>query len=90
MMLRLTGNTWEVFTVTAQRLVRYGCTEREACTLGRVITLDSDATDQTVEAAVIGALVAAKEAVHGLPEVEYLGGLRRDRLRLDAARSEGR
>jgi hypothetical protein len=73
----------EVLTATAHRLIRYGCTEREAHTLARVVTLDSDATDQTVEAAVIGALVAAKEAVHGLSEVEYLGGLRRDTLRLE-------
>jgi hypothetical protein len=89
-MKHLGGTTGEVFNVTAQRLVRYGCTEGQAYSLARLIRLDRETPDATVEVAVIGALVAAKEAVDGVPEVEYISGQRRDTLRLDAARSEGR
>jgi len=73
----------EILSATAQRLVRWGMSEREAHALARVVTLDRDATDPVVEDAVIGALVTAKEAADGLPEVEYLGGIRRDTLRLE-------
>ena len=89
-MLRLTGNTGEVFTVTAQRLVRYGCTETQAYSLAQLIRLERETSDAAVEKAVINALVKAKTAVDGVTEVEYVGGQRRDTLRLDAARSEER
>jgi hypothetical protein len=89
-MKRLSGMTGEVFNITAQRLVRYGCSESQAYALSRLIRLDHETPDATVEAAVIGALVAAKEAVDGVPEVEYISGQRRDTLRLDATRREGR
>src|ERR1700740_1907941 len=51
MMLRLraiSGDgsaTGELFTETAHRLVRYGCTEAQAYQLARVCTLATDATD---------------------------------------------
>jgi hypothetical protein len=80
----LGGTTGEVFNVTAQRLVRYGCSEAQAYRLARVCTLAADATDAAVEDAVINALVAAKTEVDGVPEIEYLGGQRRDTLRLEA------
>src|SRR5713101_502848 len=35
-MLRLTGNVGELLQVTEQRLIRYGCTEREAYALARI------------------------------------------------------
>ncbi len=85
-MLRLTGNAGEVLQVTAQRLIRYGCTEREACALANVITLERDASDSEVETAVVNALVAAKEAVSGHATVLYLDGRRCDVQR----RLEGR
>lgn len=84
--LGLTGDietTAEVFSESAQRLIRYGCTGREAYALSRVIKLDRDTPDGVVEDAVITALVIVKEAVSGVPEVEYLGGIRRDTLRLE-------
>jgi hypothetical protein len=82
---RLTG---EVFTPTAQRLIRYGCTEPESYVLARIMlsrstTLERTATESEVEAAVIEALVSAKQSIDGVPEVEYLGGQRRDTLRLE-------
>ena len=89
-MLRLTDNVGrsaerrgEVLQVTEQRLIRYGCTEREACALANVITLEPDASDSEVETAVIEALVNAKHAVDGVADIEYLGGQRRDTLRLE-------
>lgn len=88
MIRRLTGSieAAEVLSATAQRLVQYGCTEGQAYTLARVITLESDATDSTVEDAVINALVAAKEAVGGVPDVEYVAGRRCDLQRRLAER----
>jgi len=89
-MLRLTGNVarsaerrGELLQVTEQRLIRYGCTEREAYSLVRITTLERTSTDSEVEAAVIGAFVSAKQSVDGVPEIEYLGGQRRDTLRLE-------
>ncbi len=83
-MKRLGGTTGEVFNATAQRLVHYGCSEAQAYALAQVIRLDRETPDATVEEAVINALVAAKTAVDGVPEIEYLGGQRRDILRLEA------
>ena len=94
-MLRLTGNVarsadagvktrrGELLQVTEQRLIRYGCTEREACALANVVTLERDTPDAVVEQAVIEALVNAKHAVDGVADIEYLGGQRRDTLRLE-------
>jgi hypothetical protein len=73
-MLRLTGNVGELLQATEQRLIRYGCTEREA--------VERTSTDSEVEAAVIEALVSAKP-VDGVTDIEYLGGQRRDTLRLE-------
>ncbi len=76
--------TGEVFTETAQRLILYGCTEREAYALARITTLELTATDSEVEAAVIEALVSAKQSVDasqeadGVPEIEYVAGRRCD------------
>jgi hypothetical protein len=69
--------------VTAQRLVRYGCSEAQAYRLARVCTLAADATDSACEDTVILALVAASEAVNGRSEVTYVSGVRRDTLRLE-------
>ena len=80
---RLTG---EVFTETAQRLIRYGCTESQAYALARITALKRISTDSDVEAAVIEALVSAKQAVDGVPEIEYVAGRRCDLQR----RLEGR
>jgi hypothetical protein len=84
---RLTSSiemTAEVLSVTAHRLIRWGITEGQAHTLARVITLDTDATDSTVEDAVINALVAAKEAMDEVPQIEYVAGRRCDlQRRLD-------
>jgi hypothetical protein len=92
-MLRLTDNVGrsaerrgEVLQVTEQRLIRYGCTEREACALANVITLEPDASDSEVETAVIEALVNAKHAVDGVADIEYITGRRCDVQR----RLEGR
>jgi hypothetical protein len=86
----LTGNVarsaerrGELLQVTEQRLIRYGCTEREACALANVVTLERDTPDAVVEQAVIEALVNAKHAVDGVADIEYLGGQRRDTLRLE-------
>ncbi len=76
----------EVFTETAQRLIRYGCTEPQAYMLARLTKLDRDATDTVVEQAVIEALVSAKQAVDGVTEIEYVTGRRCDVQR----RLEGR
>jgi hypothetical protein len=81
-MLRLTGNVGELLQATEQRLIRYGCTEREAYALARITTVERTSTDSEVEAAVIEALVSAKP-VDGVTDIEYLGGQRRDTLRLE-------
>lgn len=88
-MKHLSGTRGEVFNVTAQRLVRYGCSEAQAYRLGRVCTLAADATDAACQDAVVLALVAASEVVNGRAEVTYVSGIRRDTLRLDTRR-EGR
>jgi hypothetical protein len=82
-MLRLTGNVGrsaerrgELLQVTEQRLIRYGCTEREAHALARITTLERTSTDSEVEAAVIGALVQARVAVSGRATVKYVAGRR--------------
>jgi hypothetical protein len=92
-MLRLTDNVGrsaerrgEVLQVTEQRLIRYGCTEREACALANVVTLERDTPDAVVEQAVIEALVGAKQAVDGVADIEYIAGRRCDVQR----RLEGR
>ena len=85
-MLRLNGNVGEIFTETAQRLIRYGCTEPQAYTLARVMELDQDATDVTVEAAICLVLVSVKQSVDGVAEVELVAGRRCDLQR----RQEGR
>jgi hypothetical protein len=59
-------------------------TEREACALANVIALELDTTDFIVEERVIEALVSAKQSVDGVPDIEYIGGQRRDTLRLEA------
>ena len=75
----------ELFQATEQRLIRYGCTEREALALANVvlsqIALETDTSDAVVEQAVVNALVSVKEAVDGAADIEYLGGQRRDTLR---------
>jgi hypothetical protein len=81
--LRLIGPAGEVIEVTEQRLIRYGCTEREAYALAQVITLERETSDTDVEQAVITALVSAKQAIDGIPVIEYIGGQRRDTLRLE-------
>ena len=85
-MLRLTGNIGELLQATEQRLIQYGCTEREACALARVTMLERTSTDSEVEAAVIEALVSAKQAVDGETDIEYVAGRRCDLQR----RLEGR
>jgi hypothetical protein len=80
------GIVGEVFTETAQRLIRYGCTEAQAYTLAKLIKLDRDATDDAVQNAVCSALVSAKQAVDGVAEIEYVAGRRCDMQR----RLEGR
>jgi hypothetical protein len=83
-MLRLTGNIEaEVLSITACRLIRWGTSDREAHVLAQIITLEPDASDAVVEQAVIEALVNAKHAVDGVADIEYLGGQRRDTLRLE-------
>lgn len=85
--MKLLGETrGEILSVTAQRLIRYGCTEPQAYMLARVVTLDSDATDDAVQNAVCLALVSAKQAVDGVTEIEYVAGRRCDVQR----RLEGR
>lgn len=76
----------EVFTETAQRLIRYGCTEPQVYALARVITIEPEATDAVIEQALIEVLVSLKEAVDGIADIEYLGGRRCDVQR----RLEGR
>lgn len=85
-MLVLKGNVGELLQVTEQRLIRYGCTEREACALARVTTLERTSTDSEVEAAVIEALVSAKQSIDGVTDIEYVAGRRCDLQR----RLEGR
>ena len=85
-MLRLTGNVGELLQATEQRLIRYGCTEREAYALARITTLERTSTDSEVEAAVIEALVSAKQSIDGVADIEYLSGRRCDVQR----RLEGR
>jgi hypothetical protein len=83
-MRRLGRCEGEILQATEQRLIAWGVTEREACALARIISVEPNATDAAVEQAVIEALVSAKQAVDGVPEIEYLGGIRRDTLRLEA------
>jgi hypothetical protein len=71
----------ETLSVTAQRLIKWGTSEREALALARVIRIGDDATDACVEHAVIDALVSIKQAADGFADIEYIGGHRRDILR---------
>jgi len=73
-MLRLTGNAGELLQATEQRLIRYGCTEREAYALARITTLERTATDSEVGAALIEALVSAKQSIDGVTDIEYVAG----------------
>lgn len=76
----------ELLQDSEQRLIRYGCTEPESYVSARITTLERTATDSEVEAAVIEALVSAKQSVDGVPEIEYVAGRRCDLQR----RLEGR
>jgi hypothetical protein len=76
----------EVFSGTAQRLIRFGCTESQAYTLAKIVTLDRDATDAETCDAICLALVSLKEAMDGITEIAYVDGSRRDLQR----RIEGR
>ena len=76
----------ELLQATEQRLIRYGCTEREAYALARITTLERTSTDSEVEAAVIEALVSAKQSIDGAADIEYVAGRRCDVQR----RLEGR
>jgi hypothetical protein len=78
---RLETRMGEVVSPTEQRLIRYGCTEREARVLATAVRVRPDASDAECENAVINALVDAKQTVDGISEVEYLSGQRRDTLR---------
>jgi acetyl-CoA acetyltransferase len=80
------GPSGEIFSETAQRLLRWGMIEREAYMLARCVRLAADATDTACEDAVILALVAASEAVSGRADVTLVGGRRCDVQR----RLEGR
>ncbi len=83
-MPRLTDNIEaEVLSITACRLIRWGASERQAHVLAKIMTLERQASDAVVEAAVIEGLVSIKQAVDGVPDIEYLGGQRRDTLRLE-------
>jgi hypothetical protein len=73
----------ELMSETAQRLIEWGCTEGQSQALANIVRLTRSTTDTDVEAAVIGALVSAKYAVDGVPEIEYVSGIRRDTLRLE-------
>ena len=50
-----------LFTVTEQRLIRWGCTEPQARVLAHVLTLSRYTSDRDVEAAIVTALVDVKE-----------------------------
>lgn len=80
------GLSGEILSETAQRLLKWGMTEREAYMLASVTTLAKDADDRTCERAVILALVGAKTAVDSVTEIEYVTGRRCDVQR----RLEGR
>jgi hypothetical protein len=78
------GASGEIFSETAQRLLRWGMTEREAYMLARCVRLTADATDTACENAVILALVAASDAVNGRADVTLVVGRRCDvRRRLE-------
>ena len=79
-------NLAEVLTVTVCRLIRWGTSEREACALANLVTLERDTPDTLVEQAVIEALVDAKQSVDGVADIEYVAGRRCDVQR----RLEGR
>jgi hypothetical protein len=66
---------------TEMRLVQYGMSEREAVVLAPHVELPADATPKQIEDAVIYALVAVGEQVHGPADVRYISGQRRDVLR---------
>jgi hypothetical protein len=84
MMPRLTDNIEaEVLSITACRLIGWGASERQAHVLAKIMRLERQASDAVVEAAVIEGLVSIKQAVDGVPDIEYPGGQRRDTLRLE-------
>ncbi len=82
-MKRLDTTEGMVCSETEHRLIRWGMTEREAVALARHLTLTHDTPDNNVMEAVCLTLVAAKQAVDGVGEIEYCGGQRRDTLRLE-------
>jgi hypothetical protein len=85
--MKLIGeNRGEIFSETAQRLIRFGCSESQAYTLAKIVTLDRDATDAETCNAICLALVAVKEARDGVTEIDYVAGHRCDLQR----RIEGR
>jgi hypothetical protein len=67
------GLAGEIFSETAQGLIRWGMAEREAYMLATVVRLTADATDATCENAVILALIAARRSGRLLNIFCFLG-----------------
>lgn len=80
----LTISTWyqRPLTRTEIQLFTFCGDERQAVALAKHVTLPDHATTQQIETAVTLALVRAKESLDGKAEVEYIGGIRRDTLRV--------
>lgn len=76
-------STWYARPLTKTELLLFTWLEdeRQAIALAKFVTLQDDATAEDVADAVCRGLVAAKEAISGRAQVEYLGGERRDTLR---------
>ena len=71
-----------VLNQTEIQLLSYCNSEREAVALAKVIDLPEDADYYMIEQAVTAALCTGLEMANGPAEVEYIGGQRRDTLRV--------
>jgi hypothetical protein len=75
--------TGRILTRTEQQLFNYLMDERQAVEMAKHLSLPPNASYELIENSVALMLVCAKEAADGYTvQVEYLGGIRRDTLRL--------
>jgi hypothetical protein len=72
-----------ILSDTEEQLFAYLENERQAVEMAKHITLPKNASYELIENSVALLLVCAKESADGYTvQVEYLGGVRRDTLRL--------
>lgn len=72
----------KILTHTERILSDYCGSEAQGVLLAKVVSLPESPSEQEIQDAVLLAFVRVKEATQGRVAVEFLGGERRDTLRL--------